>query len=437
MAEGAIKKVGDFLGISKFGQGLATARRVATGEVNQDIRRQEQNTKLVDKLMYAYRQEKDPIKKKKLLDLAASQGQIGSEMSVSKIDPGLNLSNREILGSAANIGLNVLTPGAFKGGKLAVLGKNAALGAGFGAASGLEKNRSAGKVVGSAVGGALIGGAIGGVGLMAKAAKDFISAKTPEWIMNKAVKPALQDLKKNVKYGSDSLGKELLNDGVKGGPKKLLQIANDKLNSLEDELQSVLNNPALSEARITKQQLAPYLDGLIKNKTGVPGLSGDIKRIQNIVADIPEQLTLQGANELKRKIYNELRDVAYKLDAKLGAKAATLKQIAKGLKTEIENAVGGTIVRDINHKLSIYGRLENSMVDQLAREMRNNGIGLTDAILLAGGDTTSILALLRHLGQGTETYLAQGFKKTGQVLGSKPVQEVKDKIIRKGAFNLP
>jgi len=430
---GILQKAGKFLGIKKFGEGIATAGRVVTGQVNKDIQIQQQTSNNIQKLMYAARNESDPEKKKRLLTLAQS---FGTGTSPEEIDPGLNLKPKEILGSAANVALNVAMPGAFKGGKAAIIGKNVALGGGFGAASGLEKNRSTSGIVGSGVGGAVIGAGIGVAGIAAKAAKDFIGARMPEWIMNKAVKPALQDLKKNVKYGSDTLGKELLDEGVKGGPKKLLQIADDKLTNLENELQNVLNTTHLEGAMIQRKQIAPYLRQVIKEKSKVPGMQGDVQRIKDIYKTIPEKMTLQQANEMKRAIYKELRDISYKLDAKLSAKAGTLKQIARGLKTEIENTVGGTVVKDINHKLSIYGRLENSMVDQLAREMRNNGISLTDAILLAGGDTTSILALLRHIGQGVETYTAQGLKKTGEILGSKAVQGGKE-LLRRGMFNLP
>ena len=432
---GAIQKVGNFLGVKKFADALATTGRVLTGQVNKDIQNQAQADIATQKLTYVMKNEKDPAKKAQLSQLIRSQLSVGGA-TANQIDPGLDLTTKEIYGSAANVVLNVATPGAFKGSKAVILGKNALLGAGFGAASGLEKNRSAGGIVGSTVGGAAVGTVIGTVGLLAKAAKDFIGAKVPEWIMNKAVKPALQDLKKNVKYGSETLGKQLLDEGVKGGPKKLLEIANTKTTELESQLQSVLTQPGLEEARITRNQIIPYLKELTEQKAGVPGLGGDIKRITSVVDSIPESMTISEANVMKRRIYTELRDLAYKLDAKLSVKAATLKQVAHGLKTEIENTVGGTVVRDINQKLSIYGRLENSMVDQLARDMRNNGIGLTDAILLAGGDTSSILAILRHVGKGVETYVAQGLSKV-QKLGTGKVGQAVKGTIRQAGFNIP
>lgn len=436
-----IAKTGQFLGINKFGQGIASATRVLTGEVGRDIERQNQNSLQIGKLLYAAKQEKNPEKRTRLLQLAKG---FGTGTSATEIDPGLNLTNREIIGSAANVGLNILTPGAFKGGAGAVIGKNALLGGAFGAASGLEKGRSAKGIVGSTIGGALVGGAFGAGTVVAKALKGYLTAKLPERIMNNAVRPALQDLKKSVKYGSDTLGKELLDEGVKGGPKKLLEIADNQQNVLESQLQDVLSNEAFSGARIKRTDVSKYLSEIRKTKLGTPGMRGDVQRIDSILKDIPAEMTLQEANQMKRRIYQELRDPAFKLDAKLSTKGAALKQIAKGLKTEIENSVGGDVVRDINRKLSIYGRLENSIVDQMARQMRNNGIGLTDAILAAGGIANSPLAFLATIGfsavrrnsVGLETYGANALSSLGQVGAGKAGQTATG-AIRRGVLNLP
>lgn len=432
---GLVQKVGNFLGVKKFADSLASTGRVLSGSIKKDIKNQEAADNATQRLTYIFKNEKDPAKKAQLKQLI--QSQLNTNTSASQIDPGLNLTGREIYGSATNVVLNSAMPGAFKGGKAAVLAKNAALGAGFGAASGLEKGRSNLGIIGSTVGGAATGAAIGGVGLMAKGVKNFFTKTTPEWMINKAVRPALQDLKKNVKFGTDTLGKELLDEGVKGGPRKLLEIADNKSSELEMQLVEVLTHPELESARITRKQIAPYLREVIAQKKKVPGSESEIKKINQIYKSLPESMTLSEANEWKRAIYTELKDVSYKMDSKLAPKAATIKQIARGLKTEIEKTVGGNVVTDINKKLSIYGRLENSMVDELARSMRNNGISLTDAVLTTGGGTLTALAILRHFVKGTGTYGAQALKKTGQVLESKAVQGVKNQVIRRGGFNLP
>ena len=156
---GLVQKVGKFLGMEKLGQGIATTIRNATGESAQDAKNQEIVNASVQKLLYAARQEKDQTRRTKLLEMAKTM----TPTPLEEIDPGLKLSSREIIGSAASTALNIVAPGAFKGGKAAIIAKNAALGAGYGAASGLEQGRSASGVAGSATGGAIVGGAIGGL----------------------------------------------------------------------------------------------------------------------------------------------------------------------------------------------------------------------------------------------------------------------------------
>lgn len=440
---GALQKIGKFIGIDKFGKAIATAGREVTGGINRDIQVQDQITQNETRLLYAAKQEQNPEKRKQLLQLAQSVGQ--SRTNLSEIDPGLKLTNKEVIGSAANLALNVAGPAAFKGSKAAIIGKNAAQGALYGAASGLEKNRDTKGIIGSTAGGAIIGAGIGVASVAAKAFRDFTTKTTPEWLMNKAVKPTLDELRKNVKYGTKTLGKELLDEGVSGGPQKLLDIAETRMTEAEDKLQNVLKSyPGVS---ISKEQIVPYLQDAIKQKQGVPGLGGDVQRIKNIINDIPDQLTLQEANEMKRRIYNELRDPAYKLDAKLGTKAGALKQIAKGLKTEIENAVGGDVVAELNRKLSIYGRLEGRITDQMARTLRNNAFGLTDAILTAGGVANmtpqGLLAAMSTVGikkgagsTAFRTGAAQVLKKGAKIGTGATARAAKD-IAKRAALNLP
>lgn len=438
-----------FLGIDKFGKGLASAGRVISGHVNQDIEAQQRGDASVQKLIYAAKQEKDKTKRTRLLTMAKN---LGANVAPEEIDPGLKLTNKEVLGSAANVALNLAAPNVSKGGKLAVIGKNAVLGAGFGAASGLEKNRTASGVAGSTVGGAIVGAGLGAASVATKAAKDFFTRTTPEWMMNHAVKPALNDLKKNVRFGNATLGKELLEEGVKGGPKKMLEIADQKLTGLETELQSTLSNPSLAEARIGRKQIVPYLKDIIKQKKEALSPE-DVKKIKEIYKTLPEQMTLTEANQHKRAIYNELRDPAYKLDAKLSTKSQALKSIARGLKTEIEKTVGGTVVSDINRKLSIYGRLENSVTDQLARSMRNNAFSLTDALLLVAGGASGVMnpdqktkplgflaALAAVLGRHNSTALystAANVLDRGAEVGTGPAGQAVKEVARRAALNLP
>jgi hypothetical protein len=62
---GVIPKVAKFLGVDKFGKGIAAATRTLTGEVRQDIETQQTADASVQKLLYAAKREQDPNKKKR------------------------------------------------------------------------------------------------------------------------------------------------------------------------------------------------------------------------------------------------------------------------------------------------------------------------------------------------------------------------------------
>lgn len=411
-----VQKVGGFLGIEKFGQGIATAGRNLLG-INQQ--EQAQGTKsYLDTQNSLIGQAKthaigDP--RREGLLKTAQQSPFTSQ---EEIDSGLKLSNKEVLGSAANVGLNVLAPGAFKGGLAAQAAKSAALGAGFGAAGGLNENKDLGGVAKSTALGAAIGGAIPVAGAGLSKAKEAITQKLPEALMNHAVKPTLDELRKNIKTGSDTLGRELLSEGIAGSPEKLLKISDNKLSLYEGKLQNVLKK---SKGLITKEELSPYFKDITEKLKLTPGSSDSKAVIESLFADIPENMNLQKANQMKRNIYEKLRGVAYKLDPKLSDQAQMMKVLARALKTEVERKSGNPkLVNQINQRLSTFGRLEDRVVDILARDTRNKLVSLTDTIAGSAGFVNPMAWAGLALKKGSEseaalTHLAKLLNKGGDV----------------------
>lgn len=98
--------------------------------------------------------------------------------------------------------------------------------------------------------------------------------------MDKAVKPTLDEARKSIKYGQESFGEELLKNGIKGGPKKLLEIADNGIQTAESKLQEILTASEHANKVVTKEQLSPYIKDLVEAKAGTPGLQGDVQRIK-------------------------------------------------------------------------------------------------------------------------------------------------------------
>jgi len=380
---GAPQKVAGFLGIERAGQGLAAVHDYGNpGQEragNESVQSYNDTQKLIDA---AHKFPPGSPERNRIADFLKRGMSDPGYISQEEVDPGTALSNKEVAGSFGNVALNTLTPGAFKGGLGAQVAKNAALGAGYGLAGGLNDNKSGSDLGYSTLTGSIVGAAIPVAGKIINKTKQVITQKLPENLMNRAIKPTLDELRRNVKFGADTLGKQLLQEKVKGSPQKLLQIADTNLNKYETQLQTVLKG---SKATVSRNELTKYLDDVLTNTQNTPGLANQVKKIKGVLAEFPEQVSLVQANQIKRNIYNEIRNVGYKLDANLNTKREAMKALATGIKTEIENKVGGTVVKDINQKLSIYGRLEDRVVDLLARNSKNNLFGLTDAILAGGG----------------------------------------------------
>ncbi len=430
---GLLQKAAGFFGVEKFGEGLATVRDYGQPSANRagdEAFTSLQHTN--DIIQAIHKLPKGDPRRDHLLEYLKNSMNTSSYTPQEEVDPGTKLSNKEVIGSAANVALNVATPEAFKGGLGAQVGKNAALGGGYGLAGGLNDNKSGKDLATSTLSGALVAGTLPIAGAAAGKAKQFLTERLPENLMNRAIKPTLDDLKRNIKYGSDTFGKELLQEGVKGSPQKLLKIADTNLNKYENELQAVLKN---SPATIKRDDLAKYLENLTAATTETPGLGSEVDKIKSVLAEFPEEVPLVRANQIKRNIYNEIRNVGYKLDASLNTKREAMKALASGIKQEIENKVGGTRIADINKKLSIYGRLEDRVVDILARSNKNNLFGLTDAILagggIASGSPLGFAAVLARHGLGS----TRGMTETANLLskGQKAGTGVVGKTLKAGA----
>jgi hypothetical protein len=134
----AADSTANVLGVKKFGQGLATAGRVASGAVNQTGEENAQalkDTAAVTAKLHELIMQGVPPTDLRRLQLAnyLKRTQGDQNTTQAEIDPGTQLSTKEVLGSAANVALLATAPGAPTGGS-SLAGKIAA-GAGLGYAS--------------------------------------------------------------------------------------------------------------------------------------------------------------------------------------------------------------------------------------------------------------------------------------------------------------
>ena len=272
---------------------------------------------------------------------------------------------------------------------------------------------------------AILYGSLSKVGSGVSKVKNGLTKSAPSKLYDTAIKPTLDESRKAIKYGGKTLGQELIDRGIAGGDKKILNKSLERINQSEDALQNILKK---STEKISRDDIKKYLDPIIKAKNETPGLSSEVEKIDKVLNEFPKELTLSQANKVKRNLYNALRDVSFKLDPSLSTTKEAMKGMAKGIKSEIEKKTGGDVVKKLNQDLSVYGRAHDRVVDKLARAERNNLLGLGDLItgtvgFGGGGISGGIgLAVLRRVAGSTafKTNSALVLDKIGKAIDKLP-----------------
>jgi hypothetical protein len=193
--------------------------------------------------------------------------------------------------------------------------------------------------------------------------------------MNSVVKPSVDDLSKSILYKGETLGKQMLDEGLKGSKKKIFANSINRITENEQKLQAILDS---SSGTIKRTELVPYLSKLKDqlSKTPTPRAQQALEKIDDTIKLFPEEMSLSTANEIKRNLYAELRDLSYKLDPNLTPTSQASKSLAAGLKELIEKKANSPEVGAINKKIATYIKVSDGMLDQIARTQRNNLLGV-------------------------------------------------------------
>lgn len=289
----------------------------------------------------------------------------------------------------------------------------AKMGAVMGAMRGASEGEGALPDIGSTLKGAA-GGAAGGaiIGVGAKALKGLVK-NVPERIMNSLFREPIKATKAAIGKG-ETLGEKALQKGEMGGVEGIYQKALNKTQEIEQQLQDKLfgTNKVVSIDSVRKTA-EPMINKYTQagNKQAAQAI---IDRIGAIESESGSLIPAARANEIKRTLYDEARK-AYGTEASAGMEG--IKTIARGIKEQIGNVPG---IKQLNQDLSYYGRVADSMADQIARTGgRNNLLSLTDAVLAGFGGPTGIAAVVGRNVLGSsqaKTVGAQGLYQTGKML---------------------
>lgn len=328
-----LQKTAGFLGVEKFGQGLATAGRVLTGSIN-DTGNQEADALMQQSEIMKRFAPGSPERTQALAKFNnLYKGGIDTQ---AQIDPGTQLSNKEVLGSAALTALNIASAGTLSNaGKLGTvaaginrvaapltqstkLGRigNAAIGGietgvAYGAGQGLTDNKDLSGIAKNAVVSGLAGGVISG-GL--KSASELSKLVTNRKITSSIYDSAIGNTKKMVQSGRTGTG-QLLDEGVIGSKRGILAREEKVINTINNEIESIL--PRSGSFHKTDQLINEIRDNL---QTAY-GLTLSDEQISKVIKGLPIE-ALRNKGSIDTYTLNQLRK---QIDSKYLGNAAWLR----------------------------------------------------------------------------------------------------------------
>lgn len=322
----------------------------------------------------------------------------------SEIDPGTQLSNKEVLGSFANVGLNTLAGGELSNagrlgeaasvinkvaapldetGALGRIGNKAISGAAQGVLGGLAQsandNSSMGpsSVVGGVLG-ALLGGGTQGI---AEAGKLFTSPAVTESLYNKAlaVPPKVIEKGKSPVPG-------LIEQGVVGSKQGLLKRAEATIQDSESQVQNILKtSPTKFYSKDVLQQIGDNIQGKFPESLGPE----DVKQI---VHSLPlnslksnSELPVAKINALRREIDNNFLNNSKWLNDSSATNTIALKTAANTLRDIVQST--DERLPDVFSKYADALTTKRALVKDLAKPH-----ALANMIELSGAEIASALA---------------------------------------------
>lgn len=289
------------------------------------------------------------------------------------------------------------------------IGQGIAVGATTGAISGAttgadvalqDENASAGDVLKSTAYsgaiGAILGGVTGGV-LPAPVATTKLIKETldPASTMSKVARINPNDARKFDALAGEPHGQYLVSRGIYGTPEeiaiKLAKRFQDSKNVADTELAKLggtWTNPLITT---TLKELADR-----EARVSLPGsISADANKVAQLVAkNKAGGLTMSEINEAKR-LYERNVKTGY-LKENVSDKIAQATNLDNNLRAwQFEQAkkLGLENLDEINKETQLARQLGDAIYKKTLGQSGNNSLGLTDAILLAGGDPNAIAML--------------------------------------------
>lgn len=252
-----------------------------------------------------------------------------------------------------------------------------------------------------------------------------ILPKSPE-IMNRVARLTPKQANDFKRIAGKSQGEYLVETGNFGSPDKIITTEAEKFLTSKKDVDSALES---LQGNFQDGSVKDALSGLLERAKATSGeniKSPYLKTVEDLIAKHDaEGLTMSEINQAKR---------LYERNVKLGyTKMTNPKEVE--LATNIDNALrewqvskakelGFDNIAEMNKQTQISKNLIDSLGKQLVGQEQINSMGLTDWIMLSGGDTTSVAGLLTKKLFSNKTIQSKIAKMLSRVEVKSPVKPV-------------
>lgn len=217
---------------------------------------------------------------------------------------------------------------------------------------------------------------------------------SPEKIMQRVARISKPEQAKFQKLTGESVGDYLVSRDIYGNEEEILTKLYNRFSDSKSEADTALEQ---LQGTYKPKQVKTALSELVKREKAVssPGaMSEDSKRVTKLLGKYEKDgLTMSEINEVKRLYERNVRVDYLKSSAsnpERVVKATNLDSAIRNWQMEQAEKLGLQNLSEINKETQAAKSLLDSLGKEVAGSAGNNALGLTDAVLVSGGDPTAI-----------------------------------------------
>jgi uncharacterized protein YnzC (UPF0291/DUF896 family) len=290
--------------------------------------------------------------------------------------------------------------GLFTGSTAKAVGVGGGIGYGYDVSSNLQQGKEGGEAFTPGLGTALGVGiplALGGIQTVANTGKKINNirkgeSEIPANIMQRVARISKQKQAKFKSMAGESVGEYLVNRNIYGKEDEIIDQLVNRFKTSKDEVDTALST---LQGNYKFDPIKTALDDLVarESRISTPGaVSKDYQRINQLAKKHDDVgLTMSEINEAKRLYERNVKlDFIKSQNTEGVARANNIDEAIRQWQFKKSDELGFTNLKELNKETRLAKQLADDYGNEISGSAGNNAISITDWILLAGSDPTTL-----------------------------------------------